>query len=331
MSSRLAPIGLNKIPIIRIFVPFASGVLTGQEWGMNLKAEFQLIIVSGIWLFLLLLFIRNRMDQTAGHLCFGCFGFLLFLGLGFFSGRMTVQEPPDFPAGREVLVRGWISGEPEQAGDRWRTEMELSMLATGDTLLLEKTILEVSMGMSADSLYPGEGEEWQLAGTLQPVRNYGNPGETDYVSMLGRRGTWFRFYVEMDSPWNRRIGSSRMQRFRASAIRESISRHWQGDPEAVVLLKAVCLGDRSQLTRELRDSYAGAGGMHLLAVSGLHVGLIWWVLQHLFSFLVRMTRSELGRVIPTLILLWCYAYLTGMTASVSSSVMMFTLFTVARL
>ena len=76
-----------------------------------------------------------------------------------------------------------------------------------------------------------------------------------------------------------------------SGIRKELSGKWKGPPEALSLLRAVCLGDRSGLSEALRQSYSMAGGMHVLAVSGLHVGLIWWVLHRLFSFLVRILRK----------------------------------------
>ncbi len=331
MSVREPSISLDKIPITRIFVPYTSGALSAQQWGSFLKPELQLIPIIATWLCLLLLLVRNRMDHQAGHLGFGILGFLLFLELGFLTGGITLREAPDYPVGKVVLVRGRISGVPEVKKDRWQAEMEMKMLSSGGRVYRNRSIMGVSMRILADSLIPQAGEEWQLAGRLMPVRNNGNPGETDYASILGRRNFWFRFYAEAGSPWNRRTALSTGHSFRAFSIRETLARHWQGNAESVMLLRAVCLGDRSRLTQELREAYAGAGGMHLLAVSGLHVGLIWWVLQHLFSVLVRMTRSELSRVVPTLVLLWYYAYLTGMTSSVTRSVTMFTLFTVARL
>lgn len=331
MSARHAAIGLNNLPILRIFIPFAGGVLAGQEWGKVMEAEFQLIFISVTCMAFFLLIRYGRMEHFAGHVLSGCLGFLLFLEMGFMTGGLTAPEAPSLPEGKVVLVRGRINGEPQLKDNRWLAEMEMDMLGSGDSLFREKTTLGLSVQCYPGSRVPQEGEKWQLAGILHRVRNRGNAGEIDYVSILGRRDCWFRLYVVADSPWNRRIESARKGRFRASSIREYLSRHWQGNPQAVALLKAVCLGDRSRLTEPLRAAYSGAGGMHLLAVSGLHVGLIWWVMQHLFSILVRMTRSELSRVIPTLFLLWFYAYTTGMSSSVTRSVTMFTLFTVGRL
>lgn len=331
MSARHLTIGLNNLPILRIFIPFAAGVLAGQEWGKVMEAEFQFIFIFVTCMVFFLILRCGRMEHFTGHMLFGGLGFLLFLEMGFMTGGLTAPEAPLLPEGKVVLVRGRIKGEPQLKDNRWLVEMEMEMLGSGDSLFREKTTLGLHMRFYPDSLVPQGGEKWQLAGILYRVRNSGNAGEIDYASILGRRGYWFRFYVEENSPRNRRIESARTGRFMASSIREYLSRHWQGDPEDVALLKAICLGDRSQLTGSLRAAYSGAGGMHLLAVSGLHVGLIWWVIQHLFSFLVRMTRSELSRVIPTLFLLWFYAYTTGMSSSVTRSVTMFTLFTVGRL
>ena len=122
MSARDPSITLDKIPIIRIFVPYASGALSGQQWGSILKTEFLLIPIIATWLLLLLLVIRDRMDHPKGHLGFGILGFLLLLELGFLTGGITRREAPDYPVGKQVLLRGRISGVPEVKQDRWQDQ-----------------------------------------------------------------------------------------------------------------------------------------------------------------------------------------------------------------
>ena len=96
-------------------------------------------------------------------------------------------------------------------------------------------------------------------------------------------------------------------------------------------MKAVCLGDRSSLTDDMRQAYAAAGGMHLLAVSGLHVGLIWWVLQYMTGWMSLILRKEIQRTVLVVGLLWFYAFMTGFSSSVCRSVTMFSFFSASRM
>jgi competence protein ComEC len=178
-----------------------------------------------------------------------------------------------------------------------------------------------------------EGETWQWLGQLAPMRNSGNPGSPDFESIMHRKKCWYRFYASGSKDLvhsGRRIGKS-TRLSNSYHVRNALSARWQGDDEEVALLKAVCLGDRAYLSEDMRQSYGAAGGMHLLAVSGLHVGLIWWVLQGATRWMVRKARSELFRTLAVVGTLWFYASVTGFSASVCRSVTMFSFFSVGRM
>jgi len=69
----------------------------------------------------------------------------------------------------------------------------------------------------------------------------------------------------------------------------------------------------------------------VLAVSGLHVGLIWWVLNRLFLFIGLRGKQTIYRVLLITLILWVYAYITGFSSSVSRSVTMFTFYSLSRI
>jgi competence protein ComEC len=86
----------------------------------------------------------------------------------------------------------------------------------------------------------------------------------------------------------------------------------EGDELSVA--SALILGYRAELDRELMSAYAGAGATHVLAVSGLHVGIVYFILNALLKF---MDRRKYGRIIKTVLLigiLFGYASLTGLSA-----------------
>ena len=89
------------------------------------------------------------------------------------------------------------------------------------------------------------------------------------------------------------------------------------------MLAALTLGYKDALTPELRESFSTTGAMHVLAVSGLHVGIIFVVLEFLLSFLNRWRFGKRLKPILIIVLLWSYAFITGLSPSVLRSSVMF--------
>lgn len=91
------------------------------------------------------------------------------------------------------------------------------------------------------------------------------------------------------------------------------------------------LGDSSTLSREKRDQFGDAGILHILAISGLHIGLLLLVLQFIFLPLKGLGQHSI--IYHTIILggLWMYAVLVGASPSVVRAVAMFSVFSVGAL
>ena len=98
----------------------------------------------------------------------------------------------------------------------------------------------------------------------------------------------------------------------------------EGDELAV--LRALSIGDKGSLPRDLRAAYRESGAMHLLALSGLHVGLIYALLAWLLKPLGGHRFARLLRCGLILGALWCYALVTGLTASITRAVLMITFY-----
>lgn len=96
----------------------------------------------------------------------------------------------------------------------------------------------------------------------------------------------------------------------------------QMSESAYAVVAAMTMGDRSRLTQELRQSYAASGASHVLALSGLHLGVIYGLLSLIF---VHRRMRVLGQVLA-MVAIWAYAALVGMPPSVLRSATMLTIF-----
>ena len=155
---------------------------------------------------------------------------------------------------------------------------------------------------------------WAMQG--RPV-NRGNPDEFDYVRWCWVRGVTQRKQQDLSSD----LRQHWLQRMKELGMEEKT--------RAVVA--AMTLGDRSLLTRDTRELFADAGASHLLALSGLHLGIIVGLFLQLMNgrFLRSRWRYVLG--VSVLLFAWMYAWLTGMPTSLVRAAMMTSVFICASL
>lgn len=165
----------------------------------------------------------------------------------------------------------------------------------------------------------------------QEVNPPANPGEFDYKRFLSFKDINQQTYIP-EGQW---IKVERRWRLRAMAerarsyLRERVgSVGMSKDEEAIA--SALLLGKKDELGPELSRSYASAGAMHVLAVSGLHVGIIYFILQGLFKLAGLWRKGRLGPSVIVISGLWVYAFVTGLSPSVVRAATMFSAVTLAH-
>lgn len=95
------------------------------------------------------------------------------------------------------------------------------------------------------------------------------------------------------------------------------------------VLRALAIGDKGSLSRDLKEAYRESGAMHLLALSGLHVGLLYALMLRMLSPLRGFRPARVLRSLLVLSALWTYALITGFSASIARAVLMITFYEVS--
>jgi competence protein ComEC len=166
---------------------------------------------------------------------------------------------------------------------------------------------------------------------LIPILNKGNPGEFDMELFWKTKGIRTMSFIDENSfKLLDRFERSFFQEFIYSlqtSFNEMLESHLEGENLAVA--KAIILGDKSMLDSETKNSFSATGAMHVLAVSGLHIGLILQIMMEVAKFFSRFI-SRKRAVLSILILLWIYSILTGFSPSVIRSIFMFTILVLAQ-
>lgn len=160
-----------------------------------------------------------------------------------------------------------------------------------------------------------------------------NPGEFDYRTFMERQQVYYRHFVR--DRWYRLeqkadLGFALQVTLFRTALAQKIESHLS-DTRSVQIAKAFLLGQKSTMEQEISDAYTAAGAVHILAVSGLHVGIIY---GFLFLFWKPQDLSGFKRVFYLLLavsLIWVYALITGMSPSVMRAATMFSLSVLAQM
>ncbi|PZD77768.1 ComEC/Rec2 family competence protein [Mesonia sp. K7] len=103
------------------------------------------------------------------------------------------------------------------------------------------------------------------------------------------------------------------------------------EPSEINFINAIVLGQKKELSKDVYNSFVDAGVIHILAVSGLHVGLILLILNFIFKPLRRNKFSNILVTFSIIAMLWFYAFLVGFSPSINRAVLMFSFLSLATI
>ena len=159
---------------------------------------------------------------------------------------------------------------------------------------------------------------------FHPIANKNNPGEFNAINFWKTKGiTHIGYLKEVDILEIKRFQDNWIDT-QLAQLRNKLSQVLKNELNGsnLAIAQALILGDKSMLDQETRNSFGATGAMHVLAVSGLHIGIITQLLLYLFQFSSKLINRR-NAVFITVLLLWVYALLTGFSPSVVRAVFMF--------
>src|SRR5690606_6680930 len=159
------------------------------------------------------------------------------------------------------------------------------------------------------------------------------PHQFDYSKYMKSLGVYGQLRVSEKEILKTRKGTRTIlgmaQNFRASIVEKLQKTKLKTDERAII--QALVLGEKKDIDKNLYTEYAAAGAVHILAVSGLHVGILFFILTFLFRPLSRWKFGIYFQAILIVLLLWGFALLSGLSPSVTRAVTMFSFFALAKL
>ena len=160
-----------------------------------------------------------------------------------------------------------------------------------------------------------------------------NPGQFDLQKFSAYRNIFHQHFIRDNQvkwighrPANRFLHYATLSRLWA----DSVLRAHIDEKREQSLASALVLGVTDGLDNELLNAYSASGAMHVLSVSGLHVGIVYWMILLMFKPIQRLKNSQWILAATSLVVLWVYAFVTGLSPSVLRAVTMFSFVALAR-
>ncbi len=194
----------------------------------------------------------------------------------------------------------------------------------------QKIIVYLKKDTSVLQLKPGD--KLVAQARIQRIQNSSDPFAFDYQAFMANREVYYSAYLPTKDYQRIAEKASSIpfaaEKFRFRLINQ-LKKHITNDEQRQVI-SALTLGYRKELSPETRSYFASTGAMHVLAVSGLHVGMIYLFLTYALGFLKRTQLGRMTFVIIIALLLWSYALITGFSPSVQRATVMFSFILVAN-
>ncbi len=323
---------IRKVPLLRVVLPFVAGmILAGQSVRMGQEIPGRLLVILLVVILTAMIFLLRPATTRLlfRHVLFGTLlvSFMVVSGMARFRAGAGFRNADI--EGRVGFVTGTVLSMPEKKKQTWMVFLAATVYE--DDSLLQPLSENIRVYIARDAFTsPEPGERWIFHGVVSGIRNGGNPGEFDYRGYMQRRNCRYHLYVRSGKLASKLPDQGRGWRYVPSRLRSRILDHWDQGDENVAVLSALTLGYKPLLSGETRNDFSDAGAMHLLAVSGLHVGMIWWILGTILRIKGSSRTTGIIKNLLIIGILWMYAGITGYTDSVTRSVTMFSFVSFSR-
>ncbi len=266
-----------------------------------------------------------------------------FVGLTslFLAGYLNVLintdiRKPDhlFHIGSPIeFYKAVITSSPIEKDRSWKLEARVESVKTDNEWITCNT--NILLYLSKEDL-PASfryGDVLVIKGTPQRVPGPGNPEEFDYRRFLTFKNIYHQHFIRKDNV--RLIGHEPPSWLNYYAL---ICREW-ADTELKKqvagkreegIVSALVLGVTDGLDNELLTAYKASGAMHILSVSGLHVGIVYGLLLFLLKPIQKLKHGKWILAGISIVVLWLYAFVTGLSPSVLRAVTMFSFVALAK-
>lgn len=308
---------------VHITLALIIGIILGHYFNFSARVIWLLLGVGSILLWLAY-FISNKIINPRFYLALASFTMLVFIGIGRVHFTKSINYKNHYTHLLKEQNTLILSINSILKPTKNYTKYEARVLQINNTNTTGKLLFHIKKDSLVNTLEIG-----QILFTnanIFKIDSPKNPFQFSYKDYLENRQIYTQIYTSFEDIkiLNKRKRSiySVAGSFRKRVINTLIDKGLKGDELAVI--KALLLGERNQISSSLREDYVAAGAIHILAISGLHIGIIMALLSFILKPLLFLKRGKNIRLVLIILALWIYAIIAGLSPSILRATTMFT-------
>ncbi len=318
----------KNVPFIRIILPMIAGILIAIYQDLNSHNWFYALGISLVLLLFIMLSIKKNPTLNKELYFGGTFYLMMFLvGVNLIVFKTAKNDSSHY---QKVAINNEYIVEIVEIPKEKPNSVQI--IANVFSCIDSNNIAQKSSGnvilyfeKDSSSLKLLQGDKLYIQSDLSSIAPPLNPGQFNYKQYLEFNQIYQQGFVSSEHYKLLEQGGFSIIGY-AATLRDrllSILKKNGLKNNEMAVASALILGYKDDLGEELKHSYSSAGATHVLAVSGLHVGIIFLVLNFLFNIFDKNDKFRITKTLFLLICLWFYATLTGLSPSVVRAATMF--------
>lgn len=311
---------LAKAPFLRLLLPLLGGILVQYYFHLNYWITIAALIL-GCCCMLSATFI-HPVKQYSYRWMLGLGIYLSFFAIGIISTSIKQNKAGYEFSSKEQSYYGVIINIPQEKSKSYACHIKLPLVD-------KKILCYRQKGVRSKDLKVGDKICFKTK--IERFKYYGDPNTFDYPSYMynqGFSGTTYLYSDDWEGTGEKEHSLSTLSlTYRQKILDFFKSLNLNNTQYSVI--SALTLGYKNDLPEDIKQSFRATGTAHVLAVSGMHVGIIYGVILSFFSIFSKRARYKVIPQALTIALLWSYALVTGFSPSVIRACIMLSIFCIA--
>lgn len=325
----------REIPMVRLCAALILGIIAGA-WLPG--AGSWAVAAAGVAGLAGMLFIGARRQAYEQRWIFGALLYLSLSALGYMLIEINDERNVDNHFSNRLLKENIVAAEVEQVqlrNERFRMTVKVGAIGrSAGELQPVRGRLMLYLPVTAESEKIGPGSHLVFSASITPMQAPLNPKAFDYARYQHYKNIHYQAFVGEDA-WrlSDRPASFSLSKYTDRARRYCLAvlKKHLPTPNEFGAASPLILGYRDETPDALRDAYSATGATHVLAVSGLHVGIVQMVISFLLQFWGRKSgRHRIPKMLITILSVWAFALITGGAGSALRAATMFSFLTVGQ-
>ncbi len=328
-------LALRKVPFASVFLFFGTGIMSGYYLPLSILL-FRIIVGCMIIIFLFLVGMEAYGRQLRRIFFPPIFyGWLFLLGIVWIERELPAQQSQYFVGKKADYLIGVVTDEPVYGEASIHFPLEIRHIVDDEKVspATGQIMLRIVHKNKESDLSLSYGDKLLFRNEVMDIREPYNPKQFDYKRYLAHKNIYHQAYIKPADI--RLLGNNYGNTVIAQAL--AIRRYFVhkfsrfiSNKDALDICAALILGYRAHFPMETLTAFINTGTVHVLSVSGLHVGMVFFLLNFLLGFLDRFPYGRPIRFVLILVAIWGYVLLTGMAPSILRAGVMISFLLVAR-